>query len=135
MNPLVRGLCLLCALAWAGLVYYLSSQSSIDITPVFAQQDKLLHLAAYAVLGFFSMGAMRASSTGYRASQLFLVAMLTGLYGLLDEYHQSFVPGRNPALGDVLADLAGGLLGAVLMYLLVRRAVHRLRPRMNESEV
>ncbi|MGB5260819.1 MAG: VanZ family protein [Gammaproteobacteria bacterium] len=125
MNPLVRGLSLLCALAWAGLIYYLSSQPSIDITPVFEHQDKLLHLAAYAVLGFFGMGAMQVSTSGYRVSQLLMVATLTGLYGLLDEYHQSFVPGRNASVLDVLADCTGAMLGAGLAFLLVRWLAYR----------
>ena len=63
------------------------------------------------------------------------VTLLVALFGLLDEYHQSFVPGRNPALGDALADLAGGLLGALFMYLLARRAARKVRSSMYESEV
>ena len=63
------------------------------------------------------------------------VTLLTALFGLLDEYHQSFVPGRNPALGDALADLAGGLLGALFMFLLARRAAHKLRSSSYESGV
>ncbi|MGB5540538.1 MAG: VanZ family protein, partial [Gammaproteobacteria bacterium] len=44
-----------------------------------------------------------------------------GLYGVLDEIHQYFVPGRQADVLDVLADVSGGLLGAGLMFLLLRR--------------
>ncbi|NNJ94423.1 MAG: VanZ family protein [Halobacteria archaeon] len=131
----MRIISLICALLWAALIYYLSDQPSVDIAPMFSHQDKLLHLAAYFVLGFFIMGALRKSPAGYRLPQIIGVTLLTALYGLLDEYHQSFVPGRNPALGDALADLAGGLLGALFMYLLARRAARRLRPSSYEGEL
>ena len=131
----MRIISLICALLWAAFIYYLSDQPSVDIAPMFTHQDKLLHLAAYFVLGFFSLGALLRSPAGNRLPQVIGVTLLVALFGLLDEYHQSFVPGRNPALGDALADLAGGLLGALFMYLLARRAAHRLRSSMLEREL
>jgi len=118
----VRAACLAGALLWAALLYYLSDQPAVVEIQAFEYQDKVLHLFAYGVLGMLIMGALRAGSNGYRVSQLLLVTVLAGLYGLLDEYHQSFVPGRDPALGDVVADVAGGLLGALLVYMLARRS-------------
>ena len=35
------------------------------------------------------------------------------IYGLLDEFHQSFVPSRTPSIYDSAIDIAGGL--AVLL--------------------
>jgi VanZ family protein len=42
-------------------------------------------------------------------------------YGGLDEYHQSFVPGRTPVILDLAADTGGGLLSALLVMILLRR--------------
>ena len=126
---LVRAVCLIGALLWAALLYYLSDQPTVVEIQAFEYQDKALHLFAYGVLGMLIMGALRADSNGYRVSQLLLATVLAGIYGLLDEYHQSFVPGRDPALGDVVADVAGGLLGALLVYLLARRSVKADRVR------
>ena len=43
------------------------------------------------------------------------------IYGLSDEYHQSFT-GRHPSLLDLASDLIGGVLGVLLLgYLLDRR--------------
>ena len=70
MNPRLRSASMLIALLWAALIYYLSDQPSIDITPLFPHQDKLLHLGAWFVLGFFAMGAMRATRYGYRHGQV-----------------------------------------------------------------
>ncbi|RMF56395.1 MAG: VanZ family protein, partial [Calditrichaeota bacterium] len=40
-----------------------------------------------------------------------LVFLLGSLYGVSDEFHQSFVPGRYTELSDFLADSAGVLFG------------------------
>ena len=111
---------LLAALSWAGLIFYLSSQPSIETPALFPGQDKLFHLIAFGILGFLAMGALQASHEGYPTRQVWLVAVAVMLYGILDECHQYFVPGRNADVYDVLADAIGGLLGAWAMYWLVR---------------
>ena len=117
----MRYLSLACAVIWAGILYYLSYQPGIDMAPLFSHQDKAMHVVAYALLGIFCMGALPKSATGYRPVQLWVVTAITGMYGLLDEYHQGFIPGRFSTTSDVLADLAGGFLGALFIYLLARR--------------
>jgi VanZ family protein len=52
-------------------------------------------------------------------------AVLAGsLYGVTDEWHQSFVPGRTPAADDLVADAVGSLAGALAAV-----GASRLRPR------
>jgi VanZ family protein len=36
---------------------------------------------------------------------------MASLYGVFDEWHQSFVPGRYASLTDVALDVAGAVLG------------------------
>ena len=108
--------------AWAALIYYLSDQSRLDIPSIFTMQDKLLHLSAYAVLGFFALGTQQTGASGYRVRDYWKIAALTALYGVLDEFHQSFVPGRNADVLDVLADASGALLGAGVLFLIVRKS-------------
>ena len=121
----IRYLFLALAIVWAGVIFYLSSQPSIDTPSLFPGQDKLFHMIAFGVLGFFLMGGVKARSNGYRTGQVWLVVALVVLYGLLDEFHQYFVPGRNADIFDVLADAAGALLGAWCMYYLVRVLISR----------
>jgi len=115
-----RYLFLALAIGWAGVIFYLSSQPGIHTPMLFHGQDKLLHLIAFGVLGFLLMGAMKATRSGYRTGQVWLVAVLAASYGVLDEFHQYFVPGRSVEVYDALADAAGALLGAWSMYYLVR---------------
>ena len=77
------------------------------------------------MLAFFSMGALRPAASGYRSAQVWFTVVLVTLYGLLDEFHQHYVPGRTVELYDALADAAGGLLGAWSMYYLVRILLNR----------
>ena len=116
------------AVGWAVLIYYLSSQPGIDTPTLFPGQDKLLHLIAFGMLGFLVMGAMKRTASGYRPGQVWFTVTLVTLYGLLDESHQYFVPHRTVEFYDLLADAAGGLLGAWSMYYLVRALSNRSRP-------
>ena len=120
LSRYVRAAFLLAAVFWAILIFYLSNQPSIDAPMLFPGQDKLFHLVAFGILGFLVMGTLQTSQNGYRQQQLWLVALAVMLYGISDEFHQYFVPGRSVDVYDVLADALGGLLGAWTMYQLSR---------------
>jgi VanZ family protein len=115
-----RYLFLALAIGWAGVIFYLSSQPGIDTPLLFPGQDKLFHLIAFGLLGFLLMGSMKTTSSGYRTMQVWFVVALVATYGVLDEFHQYFVPGRSVEVYDALADATGALLGAWSMYYLVR---------------
>lgn len=73
--------------------------------------DKGLHFSAYAPLGaLLAVGFRRAVSR-----PLLVAAITVLLLGVLDEFHQSFVPGRFPSIGDVIADVLGGSAGAIVV--------------------
>ena len=128
-SPTLRYLSLLLALSWAMIIYYLSSQPGTDQPLLFYGQDKLFHFIAFGVLGFLTMGAAKATSQGYKQWQLWLAILLVTLYGVLDEFHQYFVPGRNADHFDVIADMLGGMFGVWLMYLLISKKSEKLKVR------
>ncbi len=83
--------------------------------------DKLAHAAYFAVTGFL---AARASllGHGWSARRTAAVVVLGALaWGVLDELHQSFTPGRAVEAGDVAADVAGAALGLAAGLALLRR--------------
>jgi len=49
-----------------------------------------------------------------------IVVMLSVLFGISDEYHQSFIPGRSVSIWDVVADGFGALLVVVWWLLKVK---------------
>jgi VanZ family protein len=110
-------------LGWAALITYFSSRTGQQLPrwEVMAH-DKLLHAGEYGVFGF-----LLANALGLRV--WWLAPLLGALFGVLDEYHQSFVPGRNGNdPGDMLADLCGATIGAFAFYMF-----HRLRRRVKRS--
>ena len=120
-TPTLRYISLLLALGWALIIFYLSSQPGTDQPPLFYGQDKLLHFIAFGVLGFLGMGAAKATSQGYRWWQVWLAITVVALYGVLDEFHQHFVPGRVADHYDVIADIIGGMFGVWVMYLMASK--------------
>lgn len=113
---------------WAALLFYLSHQPGDLVPPLFPMQDKVMHMVAYAILGFLGMGSTRPTTHGYRRGQAWRVCLLVGLYGVSDEIHQHFIPGRMADVLDVMADVAGGMLGVWLMYFLVMRISRQRQP-------
>lgn len=74
--------------------------------------DKVAHLVEYCMLGVLWARAASATWTTWTWRALLISTIIfTGIYGVGDEMHQYYVPGRFSAVSDVLADLCGGTLG------------------------
>jgi len=117
----LRRLSLLLALAWMGWIFYLSNQPSLDLPALFPHQDKVMHFGFYGVLGVFLLGAMVMPPHGFGRPAALLAAAAASLYGISDEVHQMFVPGREADVLDWLADTAGALTATLLLAWLSRR--------------
>lgn len=102
-------------------IYYLSSHPMPDIDLGFSAQDKLVHILGYGLLGVLLLGSMPWREDGYRLPHVVFAAMLATLYGLTDEWHQAYVPGRNSDVLDVVADAIGAALGSGMLWALSRR--------------
>ena len=100
------------AVLWAALIFTLSSISGLPAPPG-GLTDKHAHLITYAVLcaclvwGLTDRAPARTSWTIAAAA-----VALAALYGASDEWHQSFVPGRETSVLDLAADTAGAVLAA-----------------------
>lgn len=88
--------------------------------------DKFLHIAAYAPLGFLILRALTGGRlANIRWPRALAAVALSVLYGVSDEIHQIYVPGRTPDSLDVVADAVGAALGvAALASLRVIRKVY-----------
>lgn len=101
--------------AYCGLIFILSSIPGIDLPESIIGFDKLLHLIAYAVLGFLTYQVFINYKRGRRTYIVLIVSLIFSiLYALSDEFHQSFVPGRNPDVFDALADGIGSFIGIMI---------------------
>ena len=83
----------------------------------FQLNDKLLHVAGYALLGALFLRAFQTIPFKTTARMLLLSILCASLYGLTDEIHQFFVPSRNCDIWDGVADGVGSVLGVTAYHL------------------
>jgi VanZ family protein len=113
---------------WALAIFVLSSLSGSALPPLPGlNADKVIHAGVYAVLGALLARAVCASTRFGTAAVALLAAVLATGYGASDEIHQRFVPQRSADRADLVADAAGGLLGALTFTLIVARRRRRER--------
>lgn len=112
-------------LAWAGLLFWESSQSNpFPFVPsAILAHDKILHAGAYAVLGALLLAAIVRARVAARA--IVLAALIATAYGATDEWHQSYVPNRDADPFDLGADALGALAGAAATAVILRRRMVR----------
>lgn len=118
---------------WCAALWTLSSTSDPeDLVGVrIPLNDKIEHGLAYAAGGALAVAAFGASR---RMPPWAAAVLFCGAWGISDEVHQSFVPGRDAAGADVAADVAGASAGALGAAAWLRRAQTSAR-RVDESDV
>lgn len=104
-------------------IFGLSAQSKLPIpaSVSFPGLDKFLHACAFGSLAFtlsywFSADKWNANPLKYFA----FTCAIAACYGITDELHQIFVPGRDASIYDWFADCTGGVLAVALRVRLVK---------------
>lgn len=99
------------------LIFYFSSQLVIPASATLAERfyirPYIQHILIYAGLALTIYRATNYS----RNNSNFLVVLSTTLYGLTDEIHQHFVPGRTFELLDIGMDFLGAILALIIVGL------------------
>jgi hypothetical protein len=95
-------------LAYAGLVFLLSSIPSAGL-PKWGFDMSILHVPLFFGLSYLILRAL--PGRGVPLWRLFALSIaVSTLYGVTDELHQLFVPGRTFSLVDMLFDFIGSSL-------------------------
>lgn len=94
-----------------GLIFFLSNQNGASLPlPDIPNIDKVAHFLIYALLAAAALYAFPEPVRRRRAHFVgVLVILLCVLYGITDEFHQSFIPGRCVSGWDLLADTVGAV--------------------------
>ena len=92
---------------WGGLIFYLSSIPNLKAAenPFW---DEIIRSGAHFI--FYAFGYwlfFRALNFQKNEKNFWLPLILIFLYGISDEIHQTFVPGRSGEIRDVLIDTSG----------------------------
>jgi len=115
MNQSIAGYLWLALLfCYCALIYWLSSQSHLPIPGVFDMQDKLIHAAAYAVMAFLFWQSWHGHVPG--SWLVWMTVLFCSAYGISDEWHQSFIAGRDASVFDWMADTVGAFLLTMVLY-------------------
>jgi VanZ family protein len=89
---------------------------------------KCAHLTEYAVLALLVWRArrkpLRRDPRPWSGREALVALLVTGFYAATDEYHQTFVPGREGCVRDVIIDTCGAAAGLFLLWLLGRWRKH-----------
>jgi VanZ family protein len=104
-----------------GVIFFFSAQPSLDsgLGLLDLVGRKLIHFAGFGVLCYLWWRLLRVGMNPGRAA---LVAfLLSSLYAVSDEYHQSHVEGRNGTPIDWAIDSAGAALVALRLRMRARR--------------
>jgi len=106
---------------YCAFIFWESSKKiPIDVNESLPGIDKLVHAGLYGLLAALVAFGMRNAATPHPPRRLFLWPIYFAVfYGITDEIHQSFVPGRDFDPWDALANFAGAAL--VMYYLFARR--------------
>lgn len=99
-------------LIWIGVIFGISAIPSIPVVKFPISPDKIAHVAIYFVLCFVAYRAFYHQNAllWFQRNSLLAAFVFTVMYGVLDEIHQLYVPGRWGDVYDAAADSLGGLL-------------------------
>jgi len=118
-----RNLPLIAVLLWAAVISTVSSFPNPPGTSGGEWKSQLAHTTEYAILGALILHALRAARPTAPVVALATLAWaLATLYGMSDEFHQSFVPNRDANWLDVGFDSFGSAIGVTLALAFERTA-------------
>jgi VanZ family protein len=119
---LFRFICVVQLFVATGICILYSDKTQVALPNVFGI-DKVLHCGAYLIYGLSLQVAIIATAQNKLLNKYNVIRILTFLLGVLfavsDEIHQSFVPGRNSSVYDLIADAIGLALSLFLCKLVV----------------
>ena len=85
---------------------------------------QLGHFIEFALLGTFFNLAL--SAWGVKPNKALAASIGFGVfYALTDEFHQWFVDGRTPQVGDLLIDAAGTAFGCLVVWIILTSVASR----------
>jgi len=106
------------AVLWAVVIFRLSATPGSQV-PTWLPAP-VGHFAEYALLGACLVIPFQRRPLW---QAILIATVIASLYGVTDEWHQSFVPGRMPDIADWAVDTAAALAGASLAaWVVARRA-------------
>lgn len=114
---------------WAILIFAFSSEA-LPPTSRFYWPDfvvkKTAHIIEYGVFALLLYRAFINSGANKKKAAVYSIIIAVA-YAFTDEYHQSFTPGREPRIRDVVFDTIGASFAVYYLWKLLPKAPKRLK--------
>ncbi|MFK7909384.1 MAG: VanZ family protein [Akkermansiaceae bacterium] len=131
--PLRPAVYFLMVIVWAVTLWFLSSGNpGSENAPKIPHLDKVAHFSYFLCGGAALAACLGLKWSDWTRFRVFaIVTIIFVILGRLDEYHQSFTPGRSANdTGDWIADIIGAVVGALLVIIIL---IPRLLQRVEKS--
>lgn len=110
-------------LVYAILILIVSSIPNLKTPQLgFENQDKLYHFIEYSIFSVLLFFTLLNSNKNFLRKNVLLISILIGAsFGILDELHQKFIPGRTADILDFTADFVGITIIQIVFWIYYRR--------------
>lgn len=101
---------------WALIIFTFSNFPTVETTDFYLGDfliKKSAHLIEYGILTILIYRGLIGSEIDNKKAIIYSI-VIASLYGVTDEFHQSFIPGRGPSIRDVAIDTIGATIGVNL---------------------
>ncbi|MBM9519788.1 VanZ family protein [Desulforhopalus vacuolatus] len=108
-----------------GTIFFLSNIPGDQLNlPYFPGMDKIAHGGIYGLLASAVLFALQPRwRRNFPFKAICLTVFFCIFYGITDEFHQSFIPGRSPDIFDVFADSIGAFLCSLFWWRFIWRDI------------
>jgi VanZ family protein len=109
---------LIVPILWAGAMFLVSSIPGNEISKLMiVSWDKAYHVAEFAILVVaIAWSISRIRTSVWSPVVLVFAFVIAAAYAPIDEWHQSWVPGRDVSVLDMAADWAGCVVGGIASF-------------------
>ncbi len=114
---------------WAALIFLFSSLQTIKTSEIYWQDfilKKTAHILEYGVFATLLYRALKGSGIERKKAAIYSI-VLAVIYGISDEFHQIFTPGREPKVRDVVFDTIGASLSSYIILKVLPKSSGNLK--------
>ena len=117
---------------WMALIFYFSSLTGVEASQQLESgavswlgdlRATAAHVVLYAVLAALIQASIWGWNLGFHFRWVLITALLSSLFGITDEYHQSLVMGRSASVVDGLVDSVAATASAAFLWFLATSIV------------
>lgn len=104
----------------AAEIFFFSSKSSSPGAGGISFLPVIYHFVVFFLFNFFLLASIEGNRK-LKISYVIIAFAFSVIYAISDEFHQSFVPGRDASINDILTDSAGIIFSSVIYFFINKK--------------